>query len=50
MGAALGVEGIPMHLGKGHLVEWENTQALLNKLPLLKASAAAQQQEPKSEL
>jgi ADP-ribosylglycohydrolase len=35
MGADVGVEGIPATLGKGHLVEWDATDALLDKLPLL---------------
>ena len=37
MGAALGVEGIPAALGKGHLVEWEAAEALLDQLPLVQA-------------
>merc|ERR1719424_262257 len=40
MGAAQGVEGIPASLGKGHLVEWEASEALLDQLPLIKAAAA----------
>lgn len=36
MGAELGVEAIPQHLGKGHLVEWERCQKLMRALPLLK--------------
>eukprot|EP00241_Pyramimonas_parkeae_P006102 CAMPEP_0114235532 /NCGR_PEP_ID=MMETSP0058-20121206/6301_1 /TAXON_ID=36894 /ORGANISM="Pyramimonas parkeae, CCMP726" /LENGTH=393 /DNA_ID=CAMNT_0001347301 /DNA_START=108 /DNA_END=1289 /DNA_ORIENTATION=+ len=39
MGAAQGLEGIPSHLGKGKLVEWQTTQDLLSKMPLLKQGA-----------
>jgi len=35
LGAFQGLEGIPQHLGKGSLVEWERTMALLDKMPLL---------------
>lgn len=38
MGAAQGMEGIPKELGKGHLVEWEHSMTLLDKLPLIKKS------------
>lgn len=36
MGAAQGLEGIPKELGKGHLVEWDHSMKLLDKLPLIK--------------
>jgi hypothetical protein len=39
LGAYEGMEGIPAQLGKGKLVEWEHTEQLLNKLPLLGATA-----------
>merc|ERR1712193_480599 len=38
MGAAQGMEGIPKELGKGHLVEWDHSMKLLDKLPLIKKS------------
>eukprot|EP00873_Tetraselmis_striata_P036709 jgi/Tetstr1/456973/TSEL_004158.t1 len=38
MGAAEGLEGIPAHLGPGHLVEWESALQLMDKLPLLRDS------------
>jgi ADP-ribosylglycohydrolase len=44
MGAAQGVEGIPETLGKGHLVEWEASEALLEQLPLIKAAAAGKEE------
>lgn len=31
-----GLEGIPARLGKGALVEWDNTMLLLDKMPLLR--------------
>lgn len=40
LGAHLGVEGIPAHLGPGALVEWDRATALLDKMPLLAAKAA----------
>ena len=40
LGAYEGMEGIPSHLGKGQLVEWEHTEKLLNKLPLLGTPSA----------
>merc|ERR1711865_345644 len=36
MGAAQGMEGIPAKFGKGKLVEWESSMALLDTLPLLR--------------
>lgn len=36
LGAAHGVEAIPAHLGKGHLVEWERAEELIQQLPLLR--------------
>jgi ADP-ribosylglycohydrolase len=39
MGAHQGVEGIPKSLGKGKLVEWERSEKLLDRLPLLKSDA-----------
>ena len=36
MGAAHGVEGIPASLGKGALVEYEASEALLDQMPLVK--------------
>merc|ERR1719181_112132 len=41
LGAYEGMEGIPAQLGKGKLVEWEHTEQLLNKLPLLAKSGSA---------
>jgi len=41
LGAYEGMEGIPAQLGKGKLVEWEHTEQLLNKLPLLAKSGGA---------
>jgi len=41
MGAAQGLEGIPEALGKGHLVEWEAAEALLDQLPLIKIEQAS---------
>eukprot|EP00747_Dinoflagellata_sp_TGD_P182713 gnl/TRDRNA2_/TRDRNA2_37062_c1_seq1.p1 gnl/TRDRNA2_/TRDRNA2_37062_c1~~gnl/TRDRNA2_/TRDRNA2_37062_c1_seq1.p1 ORF type:complete len:387 (+),score=81.60 gnl/TRDRNA2_/TRDRNA2_37062_c1_seq1:47-1207(+) len=35
LGAYEGVEGVPGRLGKGALVEWDSTMALLDKMPLL---------------
>jgi len=35
LGAAQGLEGIPPHLGRGALVEWDRAMALLEKMPLL---------------
>merc|ERR1719160_41891 len=42
MGAAQGVEGIPKDLAKGKLVEWEKSQGLLDKLPLLKSAGRSE--------
>lgn len=40
MGAAGGVEAIPTELAAGHLVEWESSQRLLARLPLLRSQEA----------
>jgi len=42
MGAELGVEAIPAHLGKGKLVEWERCEKLLRSLPLLKNAGSSE--------
>lgn len=42
MGAAQGVEGIPKELGPGKLTEWESSQKLLDKLPLLKSAGRSE--------
>jgi hypothetical protein len=34
LGAFQGLQGIPAKLGKETLVEWDNTMALLDKMPL----------------
>jgi hypothetical protein len=41
LGAWQGLEGVPAKLGKGALVEWESTMALLDKMPLLSGSAGS---------
>lgn len=40
MGAAQGLEGIPTHLGAGHLLEWEHAQQMLDLLPLIRHEMA----------
>lgn len=39
LGAFQGLEGVPSHLGRGALLEWDSTMALLDKAPLLGGEA-----------
>jgi hypothetical protein len=42
LGAWLGVEGIPVHLGAGALAAWDRAHALLDRMPLVKQRAGAE--------
>mmetsp|Transcript_123852 Transcript_123852/g.263920 ORF Transcript_123852/g.263920 Transcript_123852/m.263920 type:complete len:409 (-) Transcript_123852:71-1297(-) len=41
LGAYLGIDSLPPHLGAGKLVEWDRAQRLLDKMPLLQARSSS---------